>query len=69
MIKVNLYRYNEEDGSVTITPNKRHDDIAYKERLIAEEGYILSDNVVKTNCIDIDFADEDKWQEIEETNE
>ena len=67
MEKINLYRYEEEDGSVTITPKQREEtDIPYKERLVADEGYILTNGEIETVCVDIDFSDENNWEEKEE---
>lgn len=37
-----LYRYENADGSISITPNQRNEgDPIYKYRLIADEGYEL----------------------------
>jgi len=70
MQKINLYRYEEEDGSITITPKKRNEtDTPYKKRLIVDEGYILTDGEIETPCIDIDFSDENKWNEVSSINE
>lgn len=67
MKPINLYRYEEENGVVVITPNaKAANDVAYKVRLVAEEGYILIKDDIKTPVVDTDFTDVDYWKEIEE---
>lgn len=69
MQKINLYRY-EEEKSIIITPIPRQEtDIPYKLRLVADEGYILTDGEIETPCIDIDFIDEEKYTEIPIENE
>ena len=70
MQKVNLYRYDNEDGSVTVTPIQRNPtDPVYKMRLIADEGKILTDGEYKTPCIDCTLEDVDRWYEINDPNE
>ena len=64
MQKVNLYRYEEQDGSVTITPTQRKKtDKPYKLRLVADEGMVLTNGEVQTYVIDIDFSEEENWRE------
>ena len=65
MIKVNLYKYLNEDGSITVTPVQHEvSDLVYKMRLIADEGKILTDGVDETPCSDCALEDIDKWYEI-----
>jgi hypothetical protein len=65
MRKVTLYKYIEKDNSITVTPLRRDkEDIPYKERLIADDGYILSNGINEIPCIDINFEDENKWDEM-----
>lgn len=67
MQKVNLYRYENEDGSITVTPVQREaSDPVYKMRLIAEDGKILTDGASETPCTDCTLEDVDKWYEKDE---
>lgn len=50
---VALYRYENESGSVSITPEKRNEeDIEYQYRLIADEGKLITDGENTFLCID-----------------
>lgn len=72
MRTVNLYRYEEDNGVVVITPNPRVEtDIPYKARLIAEENAILTNGEVETPAVDISFAEVSSWSEkaTEERND
>lgn len=67
MQQIELYRYDNTDGSITVTPNKRNDtDTPHAYRLIADEGMELYNGEISTLCIDIPL-DEDisKWIERE----
>lgn len=67
MQKVNLYRYENEDGSITVTPVQREaSDPVYKMRLIAEDGKILTDGASETPCTDCTLDEVDRWTEIAE---
>jgi hypothetical protein len=62
---IELYRY-ENEGRITITPNKASDaDIPSKYRLIADEGMELTDGDVVADCIDIPCERIDEWHEVE----
>ena len=54
MQTITLYRYNRPDGGVTVSPVKP--DVEYTElyRLVADEGYILTDGEDVTYCTDTD---------------
>ena len=66
MQTVNLYRYVDSDG-VVITPNRREEtDQPYCYRLIADEGYVLTDGETITLCVDT--HEPERWQEIEDPN-
>ena len=66
MQTINLYKYIDEDGTV-ITPNRREEsDQPYCYRLIADEGYILTDGEIQTPCVDTHEPEE--WYEIEDDN-
>lgn len=67
MIKVNLYKYLNEDGSITVTPVQHEvSDLVYKMRLIADEGKILTDGVDETPCSDCALDEIDRWYEIDD---
>lgn len=69
MQKINLYRY-ETDGRVTITPNaKSSNDEPSRFRLIADEGYVLTNGEINTPAIDIAMEDMELWSEIVEVEE
>ena len=65
----NLYRYEEQDGSITVTPNKRDPaDIPAFYRLIADEGYDLihgDDEDTRCYCVDVNVGEESEWNEVE----
>ena len=62
MTTVNLYVYNNQDGSTTITPTARKkSDKPGKTRLIADEGRILTNGQTRERVIDTDSPDE--WTE------
>ena len=65
MQKVNLYRYNDANGVVTISPNKRAEtDVPNGLRLVADEGMLLTDGNTETPVVDITFDEESNWHEI-----
>lgn len=64
---VNLYRYEDESGVVTITPTpKTETDTPSRLRLIADEGMILTDGNTKTPVVDITLDSADNWHEVTE---
>ena len=66
MQTVDLFRYEDADG-IAVTPNKRNEsDEPYGYRLIADEGYILTDGETGTPCVDT--HEPEKWDEIEDEN-
>lgn len=58
-----LYRYERENGGITISPVKP--DVEYTEmyRLIADEGKILVNGNVQTACVDVESTE--GWTEID----
>jgi hypothetical protein len=65
MQKVNLYRYEDENGVVTITPTPRTEtDTPSRLRLVADEGMILTDGNTETPVVDILPEQADNWHEI-----
>lgn len=67
MQKVNLYLYENEKGTV-ITPVQRDPgDVSYCLRLIANEGYVLTDGETITPCVDTHTPE--AWREIVDPEE
>lgn len=66
---VDLYRY-EENGQVTITPNKRNDtDTPSRKRLIAEgETPFLTNGEIETPAVDVMLDEVDLWSEVNGTD-
>lgn len=57
-----LYRYVNEDGSISITPNMRNeDDPIHQYRLIADEGYELYYNGENQHTSVLDVYDTNGW--------
>lgn len=49
----NLYRYENTDGSISISPIQREEtDTPYMYRVIADEGKVLTDGTNITPCTD-----------------
>lgn len=66
MQQIELYRYVEADGSITVTPNKRNDnDLIHKYRLIADEGKALTDGENVASVVDVSIDDVSNWTEID----
>ena len=66
MQQIELYRYVEQDGSITVTPNKRYDnDLIHKYRLIAEEEKTLFNGTDYAPVVDVIKSDVDKWTETD----
>ncbi len=65
MQKVDLYRYEDENGAVIITPTPRAEtDTPSRIRLIADNNKILTNGTTETIAVDIMLDDVDKWTEI-----
>lgn len=70
MQKVNLYRYEDKNGRVTVTPNARAEtDTPSRMRLIADEGHILTNGTTETTAIDVMLDEVDFWSENTEATE
>ena len=66
MKKINLYRYEDANGVVVITPTPRAEaDTPSRIRLIANEGYILTNDEMETTAIDVMLDEVDSWSEKE----
>lgn len=65
MQKVKLYRYEEANGMVTITPDAiLTKDPPERMRLIADENCLLTNGVIETPAIDVMLDEVDLWYEI-----
>jgi hypothetical protein len=67
MQTIELYRYEREDGGVTISPVKPDVEYTIMYRLVADEGKILVNGDKTTACIDTDSID--GWEEIDYAEE
>lgn len=65
MQKINLYRFIRPDGGVTVSTVKPDGDYTELYRLVADDGYILTDGEKFTSCTDTDNPD--AWYEVEDT--
>ncbi len=63
MQTITLYKYEREDGGTTVSPVKPDCEHTTLFRLIADEGMVLSNGDVTTECIDTDDAE--GWAETE----
>ena len=71
---INLYKYERENGGVTVSPINPYPKTFHPMyRIVADEGKVLTNGIVETTCADIETDDFFNWQEvdapIEETNQ
>lgn len=65
---ITLYRYERENGGVTVSPNKPDTEYTEMCRLVADEGKLLtSDGVNTTTCADVSTPE--GWYEIDAPEE
>ena len=70
MQKVKLYRYEEVNGMVTITPDRRDDtDLPSRMRLIADESMLLTNGTKEVEVVDVRLDEVDLWHEVNGYNE
>ena len=63
MQAIKLYRYNRENGGVTVSPVKPDTEYTEMVRLVADEGKVLtSDGENFTSCVDTENPD--GWYEV-----
>lgn len=67
MQKITLYRYKRDDGGVTISPVQPDGEYTVLYRLVAEDGYTLTDGNTTAGCVDTDNPD--VWKEIVEVTD
>ena len=65
MQTIPLYRYTRPDGGVTVSTVKPDTDYIELTRMVADEGYTLTNGETVTSCIDTDNPA--AWSEIPET--
>ena len=65
MQTIPLYRYTRPDGGVTVSTVKPSVDYTELTRLVADEGYILTNGETTTTCTDTDNPA--AWYEIPDT--
>ena len=65
MQKITLYRYIRPGGGVTVSTAKPDAEYTELTRLVADDGYILTDGVNYASCIDTDNPS--VWSEVEYT--
>lgn len=65
MQTISLYRYTRPDGGVTVSTGKPDGDYTELFRIVADEGYTLTDGTNCTFCTDTD--DPLLWSEVEDT--
>ena len=67
---IDLYKYEESNRVVTITPNKRNEtDTPSRARLVADEGAILTNGTTETIAVDVMLDEVDLWHEIGSADE
>lgn len=62
MQKIPLYRYTRPDGGVTVSTVRPEGEYTPMTRLVADEGYTLTDGTTTTSCTDT--ATPEAWKEI-----
>lgn len=65
MQTITLYRYTRPDGGVSISPVKPETEYAELTRLVADDGYILTDGTNRVGCVDTDTPE--AWTEVADT--
>lgn len=65
MTSIPLYRYIRPDGGVTVSPRKPSVDYTELTRLVADDGYTLTNGETVTTCTDTDNPG--AWSEVPDT--
>lgn len=58
-----LYKYEREDGGITVSPTKPECEYTEMYRLVADEGKTLTNGETITPCIDVESVE--GWSEID----
>lgn len=62
---ITLYRYERENGGVTVSPIKPEAEYTEMYRIVADEGKLLTiDGVNTTSCADVESVE--GWYEVDE---
>lgn len=64
MRTIPLYRYIRPDGGVTVSTVKPDTEYTELSRLVADDGYILTNGKTTTPCTDTDTPE--AWSEVED---
>lgn len=65
MQTIPLYRYTRPDGGVTVSTVKPSGEYTELSRLVADEGYTLTNGETTTPCVDTDNPG--VWSEVADT--
>ena len=65
MQKIPLYSYIRPDGGETVSTTKPDAEYTELYRMVADDGYILTDGETFTHCIDTDNPS--AWYEVVDT--
>lgn len=67
---INLYKYERENGGVTVSPINPYPKTFHPMyRIVADEGKVLTNGIIETTCMDIETNDFFNWKEVEDTQE
>ena len=66
MQTIKLYRFTRPNGGVTVSPVKPDGDYTELFRLVADEGYVLTNGETVTSCTDTDNPN--IWSEIPDSD-
>lgn len=64
---ITLYRYERDDGGITVSPVKPDKPYTNKYRLVAGEGKVFVKGDAVTTCKDVDSTE--GWDEIDAPEE
>ena len=67
MQKIILYRYLRTDGGVTVSTEKPETEYTELTRLVADDGYVLTNGETTTPCTDT--YNPSAWTEVADTHE
>jgi hypothetical protein len=64
---ITLYKYVRDDGGVTVSPIKPECEYTEMNRIIADEGKMLTNGSIETYCTDVESVE--GWVEIDAPEE
>jgi hypothetical protein len=67
MQTIPLYRYERENGGVTVSPTQPSGEYTELYRLVADENKMLTNGDMVTPCVDVESVD--GWSEIDAPTE